>query len=181
MAENIEIKARLPDVKAFDHIHTLMKLRNKTEGDKLMQTDTFYYTTQGRLKLREQTGAKSFSELIFYERPDTTGPKHCKFTTTPVLDPNSMKEILKKTLKCKGVVVKERLLFMIDKTRVHIDIVQGLGYFAELEVCMSPGQTREEGVAIADGLMLELKIDPHWLQSGAYIDLLEAKQDGVWS
>lgn len=34
----------------------------------------------------------------------------------------------------KGVVKKTRMLYMVDQTRVHVDSVEGLGDFMELEV-----------------------------------------------
>lgn len=35
-----------------------------------------------------------------------------------------------------GIVKKQRLLYLVGQTRVHIDEVEGLGHFLELEVCV---------------------------------------------
>ena len=43
-------------------------------------------------------------------------------------------ETLKKALGIKGVVKKNRTLYMVGQTRVHVDQVEGLGDFMELEV-----------------------------------------------
>lgn len=45
-----------------------------------------------------------------------------------------LKNVLSRALGVCGVVEKKRKLYMIDNTRVHIDSVQGLGDFMELEV-----------------------------------------------
>ena len=38
----------------------------------------------------------------------------------------------------KGVVRKRRMLYMVGQTRVHLDQVEGLGDFMELEVQIGP-------------------------------------------
>lgn len=43
--------------------------------------------------------------------------------------------ILSESMGILGVVKKIRHLFIVGQTRVHIDQVDGLGNFIELEVC----------------------------------------------
>ena len=76
------------------------------------------------------------SELIFYRRPDQDGPKVSDFIVTPVVNAEEMNQILCLSAGSEGVVAKERFLFMIGQTRVHVDKVKGLGNFMELEVSL---------------------------------------------
>ena len=62
------------------------------------------------------------------------GPKLSDFSKTTIPDPLALKEVLSKALGVKGVVLKKRILFMYNQTRIHIDDVVGLGDFMELEV-----------------------------------------------
>jgi adenylate cyclase class IV len=50
-------------------------------------------------------------------------------------------DILTKTLGTTGVVTKTRNLYRVGQTRIHIDQVQGLGDFLELEVVLRPEQS----------------------------------------
>jgi len=73
----------------------------------------------------------------------------------------------------RGVVRKTRWLYMVAQTRVHLDRVQGLGDFLELEVVLMEGQTTEEGALIARELIGRLGIDEKNLLNRAYVDLME--------
>ena len=175
MPQNIEIKARLPDQELFGAIRSHLAEKTQTQGTAIQQKDTFFKSPNGRLKLREEIIDSPISSLIYYKRTDQPGPKQCDFVKTSVPDPETMKTILASTLGWRGEVCKERLLFMVGQTRVHLDRVEGLGIYVELEVLMEAGQSKEEGVSIAESLMAELKIEQSWLESEAYIDILEAK------
>lgn len=76
------------------------------------------------------------------------------------------------SLGVRGVVRKKRALYMVGQTRIHLDEVEGLGAFVELEVVMQPDQSQTEGIQIARELMAKLEIQDTELVDHAYIDLL---------
>ena len=80
--------------------------------------------------------AANAGQLIFYNRPDTSGPKLSDFRVSPVGDVEGMKTLLSLALGAIGCVKKVRTLYMVGQTRVHLDKVEGLGEFVEFEVCM---------------------------------------------
>jgi len=146
-----------------------------SEGPKLIeQRDTFFVTPRGRLKLREFKNGTA--ELIFYERPDTEEPTPSVYSLVPVSEPAALRDALEAALGIRGVVNKRRTLYLAGETRIHIDDVDGLGAFLELEVVLETGHgasTHEEGMARCRSLMSELDIPERDLIDRAYIDLLE--------
>ena len=170
MAANIEIKARVDDFEA-------LKARAESISDTplkiIPQEDTFINIEKGRLKLRVQ--APDLGYLIYYERPDQDGPKRSDYYLAKTDDPESLKTALSLALGMRGVVKKTRYLYMVGQTRIHIDEVEGLGYFMELEVVMREGQSDAEGQDIAEDLMRRLGVREDALIEGAYMDLLESR------
>ena len=71
-----------------------------------------------------------------------------------------------------GRVVKSRTLYLVGRTRVHLDRVEGLGHFLELEVVLEDDEPCDSGVREAHALMGRLGIDPSTLIETAYFDLL---------
>ena len=68
---------------------------------------------------------------------------------------------------------KHRTLYLIGRTRVHLDRVEGLGHLFELEVELRNGEPSElHSVAEAERLMARLDISADQLVDGAYVDLL---------
>ncbi|MEO5887932.1 MAG: class IV adenylate cyclase [Anaerolineales bacterium] len=88
-------------------------------------------------------------------------------------DPENLKRVLELTYGIRGVVRKTRYLYIVGQTRVHLDDVEGLGQFMELEVVMQAGQSEAEGQSIAESLMARLGVERSDLLEGAYLDLLE--------
>ena len=82
-------------------------------------------------------------------------------------------EILSRSLGVSGTVRKRRILYISKQTRIHLDQVEGLGEFAELEVVLRDGQSASEGREIARELMEKLGIRDEDLIDRSYIDLLE--------
>jgi len=167
MPANIEIKARVADPKAL--LAAAIKLTG-AEPEILRQTDTFFQVAEGRLKVREF--ADGTGELIFYRRPDAEGPKKSEYAISRTDDGAALQELLAAALPVRGVVRKTRQLVVAGRTRIHLDEVEGLGSFMELEVVLEEGEDPAGGQAEADELMHQLGISPVDLVLGAYIDLL---------
>ena len=161
-----------------------------TEGPvELIQIDTFFYVNEGRLKLREF--ADGTAELIAYHRPDREGPKTSDYVRSNC-DGKTMLSALTRSLGVIGVVKKERTVFFVDQTRIHLDRVDGLGTFLELEVVLGePTESSEEnlpnanhaqtlvqnGDKVAHDILTRLEVDQSSLVSGAYLDLLVSKAE----
>jgi len=173
MPANIEIKARVHD---FAALQSRAEALSDTPVQVIPQEDTFFQTTRGRLKLRQL--APDQAQLVYYERPDQEGPKRSTYHIFETGDPQNLKESLSLALGVRGVVRKRRFLYLVGQTRLHLDDVEGLGQFMELEVVLRPEQTDAEGQAIARDLMTRLGVREEDLLSAAYMDLIEAKQDG---
>lgn len=170
MARNIEIKARIESVNQMLSRVQLIADGGPTE---ILQDDTFFSCPNGRLKLR--AFSETAGELIFYRRPDQAGPKESFYVISPTASPNTLREALTHAYEQCGRVRKHRTLFMVGRTRVHLDHVEGLGDFLELEVVLTEGETTESGVRVAHELLARLGISLPQLIEGAYVDLLRSK------
>ena len=170
MSRNIEIKARIDDVGAL----TRKVVAIADEGPiEISQDDTFFRCDLGRLKLRAFSDGSG--ELIFYRRANQLGPKESFYIRTPTSEPNSLRESLSLAYGQVGRVRKSRTLYLAGRTRVHLDNVEQLGWFLELEVVLAGNEPREAGIREANGLMTTLEISPSHLVNDAYIDLLARK------
>ena len=169
MPTNIEIKARLADLPTT---RALAEAISDTPPQTLHQQDTFFRCSHGRLKLREM--GKEQAELIFYTRPDSAAAKRSDYEITPVADPESLRGVLSRALGVTQTVVKTRVLCLVGQTRIHLDSVDRLGDFLELEVVLQPGQEAARGKDIAADLMGRLGIRDDDLCSTAYADMLSA-------
>jgi predicted adenylyl cyclase CyaB len=170
MGANVEIKAR---------VRNPARLRESAETvsdgppEVIRQEDTFFRVERGRLKLRVL--APDRAELIRYDRSDAEGPTRSDYLIHPTDDPDGLLEKLSAVHGVRGVVRKTRHLYLAGQTRIHLDEVEGLGTYMELEVVLRDDQSTAEGTAIARDLMTRLEIDEADLVEQAYIDLLEAQ------
>jgi adenylate cyclase len=169
MPINIEIKARLRDLD--DTLQRVAAL--EADGPyTIPQEDVFFNAPSGRLKLRIL--APDRGELIYYERPDEEGPRSSNYAIFRTEDPTGLRVLLSAALGARGTVRKVRTLYLAGRTRIHLDAVEGLGDYLELEVVMAEGEPSEAGAAEAEALMAKLGITENDLVERAYIDLLEA-------
>jgi len=169
MPANIEIKARARD---FSEIKLKAEKLSDFPVEVISQEDIFFNVAQGRLKLRIL--APDRAQLIYYTRPDQEGPKRSDYHIAETSDPENLKRVLELAYGIRGVVKKTRYLYLVGQTRVHMDDVEGLGKFMELEVVMREGQSDAEGQKIAEGLMASLGVERGDLLEGAYMDMLES-------
>jgi predicted adenylyl cyclase CyaB len=168
MPTNIASKAKVKDAK---RLRALIEELSEAPGTGISQEDTFLQKKKGRLKKR--TLSPEHGELIYYERDDVSGPKRSNYLVYTTSDPNSLKAALSAFLGIRGVVRKQRSFYQVGQTRIHLDEVEGLGTFLELEVVLNPGQSDEKGAVIAAELTAQLGIPESDLVEVAYIDLLE--------
>ncbi len=136
----------------------------------LVQVDTFFDVPRGRMKLREFGDGSA--ELIGYERPDVSGPKMSTYTRVSVPDAEAIRHLFSRAFGVRTTVRKRRTVFLLGQTRIHLDEVESLGSFIELEVVLRDGQTAEQGEQIAERLLEALSVSPDDLISGAYADLI---------
>jgi predicted adenylyl cyclase CyaB len=113
--------------------------------------------------------------LIRYQRETVADARCSRYSIARTSDPEILREILTNTLSRSGTVKKTRTLYLVGQTRIHIDQVEGLGDFLELEVVLQPGQSESEGKEIATRLLREFGIGHPELIGEAYIDLLACR------
>ena len=135
----------------------------------LVQHDTFFDAPLGRLKLRDFGDGRA--ELISYRRPDTVEARGSDFFVFPVSDPTGLRATLAHALVTGGTVRKRRHLLLYRHTRIHLDDVEGLGPFVELETVMS-GQSESEGHAELEYVAAALALKPEDSVPRPYVELL---------
>lgn len=164
---NVEIKARCSDT-GFVRDYLLLAKARFAGTD--LQTDTYFNVSKGRLKLRE---GNIENNLIFYTRDNQSGPKQSDFRLVAVPDPQALREAL--TLSCgiKTVVRKSRQIYYLANVKFHIDEVEQLGSFMEIEAFNNDGQLSvarlEEQCSF---YMNELRVTGADLLDRSYSDML---------
>lgn len=167
VARNIEIKARTPNLQP---IRARAVSLASVPAQVIEQTDTFFSVPDGRLKVR--AFADGSGELIAYHRADQPGPKESVYTRVACADARAVVQALGSVLPVRGKVVKRREVFLVGRTRVHLDEVQNLGCFVEIETMLDDEESQEDGQQEVHELLHALDIPPSALVAEAYIDLL---------
>ena len=166
-SRNVEIKARIASVEAMAPRVAALADQGPVE---ITQDDTFFVCERGRIKLRALSATEG--QLIFYRRANQAGPKESRFVISPTASPDSLRDALTSAYGSAGRVRKHRTLYLVGRTRVHLDRVESLGHFLELEVVLAEGESPDAGVKEARALMTALGLADDQLIDGAYVDLL---------
>lgn len=127
MPQNVEIKARCSNP---EKIHNILKSKNARFVGVDHQIDTYFNMPDGRLKLRE---GNIENQLIFYKRSNQSGPKKSEVILYPSQPDSTLKNLLLASVGAKVVVDKKRAIYFIDNVKFHVDEVQSLGSFMEIE------------------------------------------------
>ena len=167
MGSNIELKARCADLTKARAV--AIELGAQSQGVE-QQTDTFFVTRCGRLKLRESSLRGAM--LIPYFRSDDARPRQSDYAVLPTDDPAQAKRLLGDMLGVAAVVRKQRELLLLGNVRIHLDQVDGLGTFIEFEAVLADDATPESEQAKVRELMREFGIADDDLLSVAYADML---------
>jgi homotetrameric cytidine deaminase len=169
---NVELKARDPHP---DRTRERARALGAEDRGELRQRDTYFAAARGRLKLREQ--APGGAELIAYERPDAAQARESRYRITPVADAAATAEALDAALGTVVVVDKRRQLLLWEGVRIHLDQVEGLGTFVELEGVAAADSDLARESALVARLRAELGIADDALEPRGYADLLQQAGD----
>lgn len=164
---NVEIKARCDN---HDKIREILVSKKADFKGTDHQIDTYFKVPNGRLKLRE---GNIENHLIFYEREDKEGPKQSNVTLFDNKPGSLLKEILTKSLGILAVVDKKREIYFIENVKFHIDTVENLGTFMEIEAIDSDGTIGKDKLQEQCQYYLDLfGIRQNDLLSKSYSDML---------
>ena len=167
---NVEIKARCSDPDAVRSY--LISHQAEFKGTD-HQTDTYFNVQRGRLKLRQGNIENS---LIHYERSNQAGPKASSVNMMKLTDGTALHSILSSALGIKTEVKKKREIYFIDNVKFHIDEVDELGSFVEIEAIDYDGSFGEEKIRQqCEYYVKELQIQAGDLLTHSYSDMLLAK------
>jgi predicted adenylyl cyclase CyaB len=128
---NLEAKFRLDNIAAAQ---TTAMAIGYTAGSSFVQRDTFFVVACGKLKLREQPPG---AWLIHYERDREDGLMLSRYEIVPLADPTRTREMLASALGVLAEVRKHRTLLIRRNVRLHLDRVEALGSFGEIEAVLS--------------------------------------------
>lgn len=166
MAINIEFKAKVT------HHHLLATLAAEMGAEKkatLLQHDTYFKVNNGRKKIRHIAG--SHNELITYFRADARGARESRYFVKRLIFPVITKFILMIKHGILAEVKKERELWIWKSVRIHLDRVEGLGEFVELEAVVDIAGSMEEAELQCRKTMDNLRITEDNMISSSYCDM----------
>jgi adenylate cyclase, class 2 len=166
VARNVEIKAR---IERIDHARALAVALGARAHAVEEQTDRYYVIDGGRrVKLRTFGGGRA--ELIEYDRPEVAGVRASDYTVTPLRDPEAGACLVPKG-KPLVVVRKRREILLWDNVRIHLDRVDDLGTFLELEAVVDAAHDEARCRAQVAFLIGALEVDEAALLRASYSEL----------
>ncbi len=173
---NIEIKARCGDLAAAEEAARRLGARLAA---RLRQEDTYFRVPEGRLKLRRIEDADApgpaRGELIFYRRADRAEARRSDYALVDLRsDVDGLRRLLDETLGTAARVRKERVVYLLESTRIHVDAVEALGGFLEIERVMAADDSEGAARAEVERIAAALRVRSEDLVAASYADLVAA-------
>ena len=134
MPLNLEVKIPL---KSFNLVIRNLQELNAEFVTTLYQQDVYFTNKGSLLKLRIENGNES---LIRYNRNEKLKDRFSDYEVIHLASKGTEK-FFSKLFKVEVVVEKKRLLYMYDNTRIHLDKINKLGNFLELETLVLKGKS----------------------------------------
>jgi adenylate cyclase class IV len=163
---NLEAKFRIVDVRQA-------RARAEAIGfalrATLVQRDTFFAVAQGKLKMREEAEGAA---LIHYRRVHEGALEVSNYEIVSVPDPAPLHAMLTGALGVIAEIRKMRTLLIRRNVRLHLDRVDSLGSFGEIEAVVAGDEPPEIYRAEVDGILAALEITPGDLISESYFELM---------
>ncbi len=164
---NVELKARTTRSAA---IRAWLLEHGADSHGTDFQTDTYFRVPTGRLKLRQGTIENN---LIHYERSDDAQARQSAVSLAPVADGPALKHCLSKALGVLVEVVKTREIYFVENVKIHLDTLDGLGEFVEIEaIAPEPGFPKEKLHQQCVYFSATFGIQPADMVAESYSDLL---------
>ncbi|HYB90005.1 MAG TPA: class IV adenylate cyclase [Candidatus Binataceae bacterium] len=166
---NLEAKFRLPDLSGA-------RARAEALGyavrGVLDQRDTFFRVARGKLKLREEA---SGAWLIHYRREGRHSLMLSNYEIVPAADGANTRAMLADALGVIAEVRKQRTLLTRSNVRLHLDRVEGLGSFGEIEAVIAGGGDPDASRIAVDELLAALGIGRADLIDVSYFELMQSR------
>lgn len=168
---NVEIKATCDDLEKARAV--LMAAGADFKGTD-HQTDVYFNCPNGRLKLRRGNIEHS---LIFYARENSATPKGSAVNMTQLHgDSHDLQSVLAAAWGVKVAVHKAREIYFIDNVKFHLDNVEGLGTFVEIEAIDIDGNIGAAKLHEQCNYYMQLlDIQPSHLLTHSYSDMMEKR------
>jgi adenylate cyclase, class 2 len=166
---NIECKANDPDPSGS--LAVCRTLGAKDHGE-IRQRDTYFTVPRGGLKLREEHPGRP--HLIQFERASEPQQRESRYRIAEVDSAEALRAALTAAIGTTVVVCKTRRLFLWRQVRIHLDTVERLGNFIEIEAVAPPGSDLAEEYALVQTLRERLGITDERLVAHGYAEQLRA-------
>ena len=161
----IEFKARCNN---HNRVREILKAKNARFVGNDHQIDTYFCVPDGRLKIREGDIEHS---LIFYSRPNHAGPKQSNVTMSAVPKQSDLRAVLSKALGVLVTVDKRREIYFVENVKIHLDQVDALGEFIEVEA-IGTASNVEKLKAQCESFLRQFGVQRGDLIQGSYSDML---------
>jgi adenylate cyclase class 2 len=169
---NVECKALDPDP---DRSLEVCRQIGAEDHGEIWQRDTYFQVSNGGLKLREERPGKP--HLIQFERADEPQQRESRYRIIGVENGPMLSAALAAAIGCRVVVAKRRRLFLWRDVRIHLDNVEQLGRFIELEAVALPDSDLVHEHRLVAELREALAITDDRLIAIGYAEQLRIKGD----